>query len=427
MPGFNGDEQWASAEFVVALPDLDVVRAELNAWVRPGAVTEQRDEVLGLALMTISNVEEVADRITRQAGADQRCECQASSRPEFPIERVVRAIRENCARHNGGWVPNLGKNRTLDGVHAAQHIGMGGDGYPSWAPARDLPVNAGTEWTDVGVLDTRLWPHRQLEGRYLSDDLHLLPESASWHWYLAGHATFVTGMILQNAPNAQLHVRQVLDDQTGTALAWDVAKEMVHLGRSVNVLNLSFCCFTEDNEPPLVLSRAIERIGPETVIVAAAGNHGDIKPNGELTPSSPKSPMWPAAFDQVIAVGAHDDTGKRASFSPDAAWVNLTAVGKDVVSMYLNGVVKFADRRDATTPPNTKFNGWAKWAGTSFAAAAVSGAIARRIGPGTTARQALQDVVSLPRGNSEGIWRFQSQHGHRAARDEKEAGANRAG
>jgi len=408
----SGHEKWAPAEFVVALSHLDVVRAELGRLPHPVEATEEQDERLGLALIRIGNVADVAARLPEPTAGNGRCECRSGPRQEqeYPIERILRAIRDRCSERNGGWVPTMGKNRTLDGVHAAQHIGIGGDGYPEWSRADELPADRPLHRTEVGVLDTGLWPHPQLRGRYVSDDDEL-SESEEWYSHLAGHATFVAGTILRTAPNARLRVRRVLDDRDGTALAWDVAREMVSFAGSVSVLNLSFCCFTGDNEPPLVLARAIERIGPDTVIVAAAGNHGGGEAgDGELIPVSPRSPMWPAAFDQVIAVGAHDHQGERSTFSPDAAWVNLTAPGEDVTSLYLDGVVRFDRRTGGTPPPETKFDGWARWKGTSFAAAAVSGAIASRIRPGTTARDALHDVWNLPQGNDEDIRRYRPTH-----------------
>lgn len=406
----NAGEKWVSAEFVVALPHLSTVRAELAALAHPVEMSEEQDEVLGLALIRIGNIDEVTDRINKRFGSGDR-------EGEYPIDRVIRAIRENCRARNGGWVPTMGKNRTLDGVHAAQHVGVGGDGYPEWWPATEFVVDGSVDWVNVGLLDTSLWPHRQLNGRYVTDEPRVLLPPADSHPYLSGHATFVAGLILQHAPNAHLHVRSVLDDTDGTALAWDVARELVRLAKSVKVINLSFCCFTADNEPPLVLARAIERISPETVIVAAAGNHGDLgQGDGDLVPVSPRSPMWPAAFDQVVAVGAHDDQGRRAYFSPDAEWVDLTARGVDVGSIYIDGVVRFGDRFGTTAPSDTKFDGCAKWRGTSFAAAAVSGAVARRIGPGTTARAALNEVLQLPAGNPEGIWRYRSAGVHADSR-----------
>ena len=110
----------------------------------------------------------------------------------------------------------------------------------------------------------------------------------------------------------------------------------------------------------------------------------------------------------MVSVGAHDANGQRAEFSPDAEWVDLTAPGTDVVSLFLDGMVRFSDRADTEAPPDSRFDGFASWSGTSFAAAAVTGAIARRIGSGMTGRGALDDLMQQPAANSEGIWRFRA-------------------
>ena len=85
--------------------------------------------------------------------------------------------------------------------------------------------------------------------------------------YPEGHATFVTGCILSQAPEAMVQVRRVLGAD-GTAESWDVAEEIVRFGRDLDILNLSFVCHTEDGEAPLVLAAAIERLDPYLVVVA---------------------------------------------------------------------------------------------------------------------------------------------------------------
>ena len=67
-----------------------------------------------------------------------------------------------------------------------------------------------------------------------------------------------------------------------------------------------------------------------------------------------------------------------APFSPDAPWVDALAPGVDVVSTC-----------DAVGDGTGVF---ARWSGTSFAAAAVTGAIAALVGPGRTARQAWEQL-----------------------------------
>ncbi len=70
-------------------------------------------------------------------------------------------------------------------------------------------------------------------------------------------------------------MRRVLADD-GKATSWEVATAIAKLAKTKpDIINLSLVCYTEDGEPPLVLATAIDRVSPETVIVAAAGNHGN--------------------------------------------------------------------------------------------------------------------------------------------------------
>jgi subtilisin family serine protease len=170
------------------------------------------------------------------------------------------------------------------------------------------------------------------------------------------HATFIAGVILAEAPNADLIVGHVLNAYNICGSSWDVATRMAEFaGAGVSVLNISFGAATHDDKPPLVLRRAVNELTSRgVVIVAAAGNHG---------PDETK--MWPAAFKKVVAVGAGaritgTDNFKVAAFSPRQPWVDLLAPGEDVRSLY-------------------KAGGYATWSGTSFSAAAVSGAVAHLV------------------------------------------------
>jgi subtilisin family serine protease len=205
---------------------------------------------------------------------------------------------------------------------------------------------------------------------------------------MEGHATFVTGLILTQAPGAIIEVRRILGED-GTADSWSVAEEIVRFGNSgLDILNLSFLCYTEDGQPPLVLSTAVDRLHPGLVVVAAAGNHGRAHDPGDDTSQDHVRPAWPAALDDVVAVGACDNTGKRAEFSPKAPWIDLHAPGVGLTSTFLNR---------ATLPPDAEvvdFSGFASWSGTSFSAALVSGAIAAGADPGRISGQgALRDIV----------------------------------
>jgi hypothetical protein len=295
----------------------------------------------------------------------------------------------------------MGKNRAVHhpGLEGFPHVSGGGQGDPTPAGGPDTPwplrptePGAGVQ---VGLLDTKLWLHPWLAGGYTSAADALIGPGDSDDAdgkYLAteGHATFVAGRILRRAPGARLEVRPVLNEQS-IGDVWNAAKHIADLAASgVDVLNLSLGCFTGDGNPPLALATAIGRVSPETVVVAAAGNYdeADIKQGLTLT-----TPMWPAALDDVVAVGASDGNGHRAQFSPDLPWVNFLAPGVGVESTYLTGRIRAGSKDAHTDATSDGFTGWANWSGTSFAAASVSGAIAARIKPGhRTAREALDDL-----------------------------------
>lgn len=359
-------------QLITALPHAQLVCQALKP-AYAGTVAE-RSEVLDLALIDVRAV----DR---------------PSRTPLSMSAVLDHVRKTCADLHGGWVPTVGRNRILDHVTGVGEIDFGGDGAPTppdppvqW-PERALGPGRGVR---IGVLDTALSAQPWLAGGWVgqySDTLEhhrptgTLPAGAETRSPISGHATFVTGLVLRQAPGATVEVHRVLDDH-GTADSWTVAKAIASSGQGgLDVLNLSLACWTEDNHPPLALSTAVNRVGPATVIVAAAGNHATTA-QGKVAP-----PAWPAALDDVVAVGAATASGAgSAAFSPAQPWVDVLAPGVDLVSTYLDGPVR-AGRR------SVHFDGFARWSGTSFAAALVTGVIAAGIEPGRlTARQSWRDI-----------------------------------
>ncbi len=441
-----GVERYVEDQLVVALPDLGLVHSALQeagvTWTE-----EDRHQKLGLALLRLTNLPTAMAALAPATAAESHGVGPGSSgtgsagtgaahggRAGSELDALLVWIRARFSASYGNWIPTIGKNRVLAPVRGFPYVSGGGEGNPSvaaddqgnpyvsgggggnprasirdlWEP-RDSHPGRGVR---VAVLDTRLYPNSWLTGGYLATS-HALLDKASATGPLPtaaeGHATFIAGLILHRAPGAQLDVRHVLDaDALGSV--WDAAKKMVDFtGSGVDVMNLSFGCYTENGDPPLVLARAISRISPEIVVVAAAGNHGGIDQAREdaivqkdYAPGlTSKTPMWPAAFEDVVAVGAADSSGDRAPFSPNLPWVDVTAPGVDVQSTYLDGEVCLdpagQDTSEGTSttktdaPRTAKFNGTARWSGTSFAAANVSGAIAAGTRPGRrTARAALE-------------------------------------
>jgi membrane-anchored mycosin MYCP len=415
-------EAYEENQLAVAISDLRAVCGALTDRAVDVGEPEQ-DPRLGLALLTLQGVRAATEQVcAKDSGLAGRA---IQARPGGPasgepsdLDILICSLREGFRKDYAGWVPTFGKNRVIEPVRGLPYIGGGGEGDPYFGgrgdPRAASSTNGGTSgppgWPQprddrpgqgvrVGVLDTPLYPNEWLAGGYIAaaKDLPQVPAPGSPLPASAGHATFIAGLILSRAPGAELIIRPALNDRA-VGKAWDVAKDMASfIGSGVDILNLSFGCYTDDGEPPLVLTRAVSLLSAEIVLVAAAGNHGDI---GELTAVpdwtrglTPKTPVWPAAFDEVIAVGATDGNN-LAAFSPRTPWVNLVAPGVDVESTYLTGEVKPAD--PGQEKPLT-FNGFAYWDGTSFSAAAVSGAVAAKIQPGRRdARQALECIRNSP-------------------------------
>ena len=390
-----------TADLIVALEHVDEVARTLD---RFGVVFADADRSEGLGL---ARVEVQDDRVAAATLGDAVLgELRAQGRPTpgwtatTDMDRVLAALRTHFAEQYAGWTPTLGKNRLVGHVvGGGGKISFGGGPGLRATEVRPQPRQQSPgHGVKVGVLDSSISAHPWLAGGWVSPFHDVLGAADGTH-AVAGHATFVTGLVLSQAPACTVDVRGVLSDVDGESDSWTVAKEIVALGRDhVDVLNLSFVCYTEDGQPPLVLATAIDRLDARTVVVAAAGNHGD--PATAATPDDCRKPGWPAALDDVIAVGAAHPGGEAAVFTPaDAAWIDVLAPGVEVVSTYLTGRVDL--RHEVAAPTFEQFDGFAVWSGTSFASALVSGAIAARTRPGFNAREAWAELRG-PRGARSG-------------------------
>lgn len=250
-----------------------------------------------------------------------------------------------------------------------------------WKEAGKPPPPWSGEGVLVGTVDTGIQPHPWLAGGYLSasDDFEPDPftppdggkaRAAALPRQL-GHGTFIAGLVLQQAPAAGVWVERALGP-TGEGPVLRVAEAAKQLARrGVHVLNLSLGCRAHEEEARKAMEGLVaelRRINEDIVIVAAAGHLG-----GPEDPATPE-PIWPAAIeDDVVAVGAVEapNSTTLAEWSNRGPWLDFAAPAHDLLSTYVVGVLKPSGRA-----PRQRYHGWARWSGTSFATAVVSGAIA---------------------------------------------------
>jgi subtilisin family serine protease len=252
----------------------------------------------------------------------------------------------------------------------------------------------------VAVLDSGASEHEWLVGSFAEDPL---PDSAREFWDSSsdvlprqvGHGTFVCGVVLQYAPAATLLPRRVIDldgDAHDDQLA-AVIRALIPLDPDVVNLSLGPTPADQPGEVDEGTERTVQALAElqrqcGTVVVAAAGDIHEEVPGEQLAPPGPLS----------LIVGALDLSGQPAWFS-GAKPVTIWAPGVDILSSFVHhtGPVSLAhpgngdghdhdhdhDHSAAPEPtelPVAPFAGWARWNGTSFAAPAVSGAIAAEIG-----------------------------------------------
>lgn len=200
----------------------------------------------------------------------------------------------------------------------------------SGAPSRALVSTA--NGISVGLIDTGVDVlHPALHGthvelRYFVDNSRVLPEA---------HGTAIVSLLVSPEfgalPGAQLYVACVFyEDRRGGSLseAQDLVRALDWLmERRVPVINMSL------SGPPNEVLRATIRRAVQAghLIVAAVGNAG---------PAS--APLYPAAYEGVIAVTAVDADQRVYRRANRGAYIELAAVGVDVLAAAPGGLAPYS-------------------------------------------------------------------------------------
>jgi len=200
----------------------------------------------------------------------------------------------------------------------------------------------------------------------------------------AGHGTFISGIVRQICPDADLYSAGVLSsfgdgDVDGVVRtlrrvltelrAKDVEIDVVVMSFGTNLLNDESGFFGEE------LRRLLDRHG--ALGVAAAGNQATCRP------------YFPAALPDVIGVGGLATDGK-AWFTNFGGWVDACAPAVDVISTFFTDFTEIIGEK-----PTRQYDGWARWSGTSFSAPKVAAVIAQEMYLNqVSAKQAWKQVTS---------------------------------
>ena len=157
-----------------------------------------------------------------------------------------------------------------------------------------------------------------------------------------GHGTNVAGIIAAKDndigitglnPNVELYSARILDDNLQAPISRVVDAIYWEIDNKVNIINISFGTMTDSE----ALHQAIKDAYDQGIlIIAAAGNHGEVE--------------YPAAYEEVIAVGSVDTNGDRSDGSAIGEELELVAPGEQILSTGSFGGVSVGDGTSLAAP-----------------------------------------------------------------------------
>jgi len=277
-------------------------------------------------------------------------------------------------------IPATGREfplRELDGPGRHPRIAVLDTGLAKGKQLPDLLGSGGAAARISGDPDR---PDSKLHG-----DAGITWAKDNWLDPVAGHGTFIAGIIEQLAPGSTIHIQHAISG-LGDAIESEVIQKILGLAalpddERPHILSLSFGGTAQEQAPALRSAIRKARLAG-IVVVASAGNDGT------------SEAQYPAAYNGVIAVGALAPDGPTP-WTNYGQWVDACAPGADLVSSFF---AKFdgPQPRINTVDPD-KFEGWAIWSGTSFAGPVVVAAIAREMVVGAcSAKEAADRTVYAP-------------------------------
>jgi subtilisin family serine protease len=217
-------------------------------------------------------------------------------------------------------------------------------------------IDTGIDWSHP-VIASRIWQddraNAEVPGDGIDDDHDgLIDDVRGWDLVnndpnptelpadpattVAGHGTFIAGLINMLAPDAMLMPLRTFSE-IGESDEFTVAEAIKYAtDHGADVINMSFGSYDDSK----VLRDAISYAGQQNVVlIAAMGNEG-----------TNDHPQYPARLnDEVMGIAAIDLLGLKTYFSNYGNYASASAPGLHLVSLYPGGI-------------------YANWSGTSFSA-----------------------------------------------------------
>jgi major intracellular serine protease len=158
------------------------------------------------------------------------------------------------------------------------------------------------------------------------------------------HGSFCIGEVIQIAPECEVVVAKALNSKGEGDMKSIINAFKYALEQNVHVISMSLGSTKSDEELHELVKEANKR---GILVVTSGGNDGD--GNADTDEYG-----YPASYQECVNVGAVNQDLSIARYSNSNEWVDIVAVGTDIVSVYFD-------------------NKWCKSSGTSMSAPIVAG------------------------------------------------------
>ena len=204
------------------------------------------------------------------------------------------------------------------------------------------------EGITIAVIDSGCYMHDDLKNNIIGGKNFTTEDNSDANIFedYKGHGTHVAGTIAGNghilgvAPNSKLLILKVLDKNGNGNMLNVVSAINYAIQQKVDIISMSLGCPIDIPQLKTSIDRALDK---NIMVVCACGNSGDNLPKTvEID--------YPAYYNEVISVGAIDNTRLNASFSNSNKEIDLVAPGVNIISTSLNNEYASLDGTSMATP-----------------------------------------------------------------------------
>ena len=190
--------------------------------------------------------------------------------------------------------------------------------------ADEVAEEHGSMPVKVAVLDSGV---EFLAGVSVEKSINLVKSEQELPYYMndmTGHGTAIADIIHRVCPEAQIYSVKVMDAQNRGRLSDIVAGIYWCIEQDVDIINMSFGTNTKSD----ILEKAIQAAAEKGILMVGSVGNGGTEGTVE----------YPAAFQQVIAVGAVNTAARKTEESAAGEEVELVAPGEQIAAKSVLGL-----------------------------------------------------------------------------------------